>query len=116
MKEVGARVPTSDVAPPQAWILRFLVEDQRMQPLIHGLSIRQSRSTTQSGEGWRDVEFHMSVSISRELQRARVQLHWSPCTYCSCPSRSEPSQRSWRPNRSDAGWRSHCWRLHKRST
>jgi hypothetical protein len=39
MKEISARVPTSDIASADAWILRFLGQYQRMKRLVHGLSI-----------------------------------------------------------------------------
>src|ERR1700760_1001572 len=58
MKEIGARMPTADVASAKTWILRFLGQNQRSQALIHGFGIGQSHTTDVGREPLCNVELH----------------------------------------------------------
>src|SRR5882762_7424402 len=50
VKEVRTRVPSSDIATAQTWVLRFLGKDQIMQSMIHRLSIWCSHAADKSGK------------------------------------------------------------------
>src|SRR6188472_3009587 len=58
MKEITARVPTSDIASADAWIFRFLRQNQGSQPLIHGFRVGQLHTTDIRRECLYNVELH----------------------------------------------------------
>src|SRR4029077_14597433 len=58
VQEVGARVPPSDVAPPQARVLPLLLQDEGGQALIHRVGVRYPETTDDSRKDRCNLEFH----------------------------------------------------------